>query len=84
MVTPHDEERFAQFVREFVEGAGYEPPFQLVAIGSNGTVSVGRCLASCVVEAVCGHNVEAGMMSPITIGILTPDGRGKAATITMQ
>lgn len=59
-MRPHDQQRFAEFIADFVERCGIEPPFHLVAIGSNGAVSVShrssglsRCLPNRLV--LFGH-----------------------------
>jgi len=39
-MRPCDQQRFAAIIAEFIERCGIEPPFYLVAIGSNGAVCV--------------------------------------------
>ena len=38
-MRPHDQQRFAALVAEFIVRCGVEPPFHLVAIGANGALS---------------------------------------------
>jgi hypothetical protein len=38
--TPHDQQRFAQLITDFVEGCGFERPFHPVVLDARGTASV--------------------------------------------
>jgi hypothetical protein len=62
-MTPHDQQRFADLIADFVDGCGVAPPFQLVVIGANGSV-VSRYTDSDV-EPMCGR----------TDGSEMPDGK---------
>ena len=79
-MTPHDQQRFAKLISDFVEGCGFERPLYVIAIGSNGSVSVSRHTDSDV-ELICSHTVGPGMVSPITLAVVAADGRGKSARI---
>jgi hypothetical protein len=72
--------RFAEFVSDFIEGCGFEPPLYLIAIGSNGSVAVSRHTDSDIKE-VCSHSVGPGITSPIVVAVVSEDGRGKSAKI---
>jgi hypothetical protein len=37
-MRPHDQQRFAKLVSEFIDGCGIEPPLYLIAISSNGNI----------------------------------------------
>ena len=52
--TPHDQQRFAKLVSEFIDGCGFDPPLYVIAIGSNGAVSVSQHRNSDV-KQICGH-----------------------------
>lgn len=39
-MTPHDQQRFADLVSAFIDGSELSPPMYVIAIGSNGSVSV--------------------------------------------
>jgi hypothetical protein len=79
-MTPHDQQRFAKLVSEFIDGCGFEPPLYVIAIGANGSVSVSRHTDSDV-EVICSHTVGPGLVSPITLAVVAADGRGKSARI---
>ena len=55
LMTPHDQQRFAKLISEFISGCGLESPLYVIAIGSNGSVSVSRQSGSGLAE-VCRHN----------------------------
>ena len=79
-MNEHDQARFAKLVSEFIDGCGLDPPMYVIAIGSNGAVSVSRHTHSDV-EQICGHNADR-MVSPITLAVVSEvDGRGKSAKI---
>jgi hypothetical protein len=59
------------------------PPFHMVAISSNGLVSISRHTDSDV-ELICSHSVGPGMVSPIAVSILAPDGSGRSARIEIE
>ena len=79
-MTPHDQQRFAKLIPDFVEGCGFQRPLYVIAIGSNGSVS-GRAIWTRDVELICSHTVGPGMVSPITLAVVAADGRGKSARI---
>jgi hypothetical protein len=79
-MTLHDQQRFAKLVSEFIDGCGFDPPLYVLAIGANGSVSVSRHTDSDV-RQVCAHKVGPGMVSPITIAVVSEDGRGSSAKI---
>ena len=54
-MSPHDEQRLADFVATFIDGAGIAPPFHLVCIGSNGSISVSRYSSHGDIEQMCQH-----------------------------
>ena len=65
---------------DVVDSCEIQPPFHLIALGSNGSVSVSRHTDSGV-ELVCGHNAGR-MVSPITVAVVSEkDGRGRSARI---
>jgi hypothetical protein len=70
-------------IGDFIDDCGFEPPLYVIAIGSNGSVSVSRH-SDCDVEQVCGHNVGPGMVSPISVTIIGSDGTGKSALIEIE
>jgi hypothetical protein len=57
-MSPQDQQRFAKFVSDFIDGCGIEPPLYVLAIGSNGAVSVSRHSRSDV-KQICGHGRSA-------------------------
>jgi hypothetical protein len=84
-LTPHDQARFKTFITKFVEDCEIEPPFHLVMIGSNGSVTVAQYLADSNVEPVCDHIVGGGFVAPISLTIIKPGaGVGKSAVITIE
>jgi hypothetical protein len=79
-MTPHDQQRLAKLVSEFVEGCGFDPPLYVIAIGANGFVAVSRH-SDFGVEHCCSRIMEAGLVAPIVVTVVTEDGRGKSARI---
>jgi hypothetical protein len=68
-MTPHDQQRFAKLIS---------------AISSNGSVAVSRHTDSDI-EQICSHNVGPGMVSPITVAVVSEkDGRGRSARIEIK
>jgi len=41
-MSPHDQQRFAKLITEFIESCGFERPFHLVTIDARGSTSVVR------------------------------------------
>ncbi|MBT1512151.1 hypothetical protein KIP88_16740 [Bradyrhizobium sp. SRL28] len=66
-MTAHGQQRFAEFVSEFIDGSGIEPPLYVIAIGSNGAVSVSRHANSDVKQRVGkGAQRRAHHLSPLS------------------
>ena len=84
MMNPHDQERFGAFVGDFVDRCGIEPPFTLVALSANGSVSVSQYSGSGSIAEVCSHTVKPGFVSPITVTVISFDGRGATARIEIE
>jgi hypothetical protein len=85
-MSPHDEQRFAQLISDFVEGCGFERPFHLVVIDARGTVSV-TCYGVRDIEQVCTGPAKANrlkMIPPLTVTAISSDGLGKSAMITVE
>lgn len=78
-LSPHDQRRFAKLVAEFIEGCGLWPPFHVIAIGSNGSVSVSLHTRGAV-KHICGHN-PSRMASPIVVTVVGEYGSGTSARI---
>ena len=80
-MSQHDQKRLAALVSEFIDSCGFEPPLYVIAISSNGSVAVSRHTDSDI-EQVCSHSVGPGMVSPITVAVVSEkDGRGRSAKI---
>lgn len=82
-MTPHDQARVRTSIAEFVSDCAVDPPFHVVMIGSNGSVTVARYAADRDVEPLCDHIVDGGLATPITVTLITPDG-GRGAKITVE
>ena len=82
-MTPQDEARFKTFIDDFVTGTGFDPPFHVVVIAANGSVSVQRHTDSDV-KQICASGVEQGFAAPVVVAVIAPDGRGKAAKIEIE
>jgi hypothetical protein len=81
-MPPSDQERLGKLISEFIDGCGFEPPVHVIAIGSNGSVSVSVSRHSLFgVKQVCGHGSGPGMAPPIVVTVVAEDGRGKSAKI---
>ena len=84
-MTPHDEQRFAKLVSDFVEGCEFERPFWLVCIDARGSCSVTR-YGHNGVEQICSGPAKANrlrMIPPLIVNVISPDGCGKSAKITV-
>jgi len=57
-----DQMHLAELLSGFIGSCGLDPPFHMVAIGSNGSVSRHTSIG---VKQVCGHRVGPGMLPPI-------------------
>ena len=79
-MTPRDQARFGNFIGAFIDGCGLDPPFHLVCIGANGSVEVSLCTGDDV-QKVCGSPMVSGIEPPITVTVISPDGRGRSAKI---
>ncbi|WP_354099353.1 MULTISPECIES: hypothetical protein [unclassified Bradyrhizobium] len=82
-MTPHDQERFAKLITDFVESCEFEKPFHLVVIDGRGTASVTR-YGPHGVEQVCSGPAKANrlrMIPPLVVSVISSDGCGKAAKI---
>ena len=82
-MRPHDQQQFAALVAEFFERSGIEPPFHLVAIGSNGAVCVSQHRHDGG-EEVCSTLAPRDLVAPIVLTVIAPDGRGKSAWIEIE
>jgi hypothetical protein len=78
-MRPDDQQRFAKLVAEFIDGCEFGPPFHVIAIGSNGSVSVALHTRRDI-RQICGHN-PGRLASPITVTVVSEDGRGTSARI---
>ena len=76
---PDDQQSLSEYIAKFLDGSGIDPPFHLVAIGANGAVSVSHHTDSGI-EEVCA-TPGGGLVAPITLTVIAPDGRGKSAKI---
>jgi hypothetical protein len=83
-MTPHDERAFKTFIADFVTGCCIEPPFHLVMIGSNGSVSVVRYFSAENVEPVCSRIVGSGYASPVVVTVIAANGVGKSAKVEIE
>ena len=58
-------------------------PFDEIAIGSNGSVDVTLHTGSDV-QQVCASPIATGLVPPITVTVIAPDGRSKTARIEIE
>ena len=68
-MTPHDEQRFAKMITDFVDGCEFARPFHLVVIDARGSVGVVRYGVSDIGQ-VCSGPAKANrlrMISPPTV-----------------
>jgi hypothetical protein len=82
-MTPHDEQRFATLITDFVDGCNFERPFHLVVIDARGSCSVTR-YGNAGVEQVCSGPAKANrlrMIPPLVATVISSDGVGKSAKI---
>jgi hypothetical protein len=82
-MSPHDQQRFAKMISDFVEGCGFEKPFFLVVIDARGTTSVTR-YGPHGIEQVCSGPARANrlkMIPPLVVSVISSDGVGRSAKI---
>ena len=82
-MAPHDQQRFAKMISDFVEGCGFERPFHLVVIDARGTTNVTR-YGFKGVDQICFGPAKGNrlrMISPLTVACIGSDGCGKSAKI---
>jgi hypothetical protein len=85
-MTPHDQQRLAKMITDFVDGAAFERPFHLVVIDARGTTSVTR-YGPHGIEQVCSGPAKANrlkMLPPLTVTCISSDGVGRSAKITVE
>ena len=85
-MRPHDQQRFAKMISDFVEGAGFEKPFHLVVIDSRGTASVTRYGHLGVEQVRSGPSRpnRLRMIPPLVVTVISSDGVGRSAKITVE
>ena len=79
-MRPHDQQRFAALIAQFIERCGIDPPFHLVAIGANGAVRVSHH-GDGGGEEVCSTLAPRALVAPIVLTVIGPDGSGRSARI---
>jgi hypothetical protein len=82
-MSPHDEQRFAKLISDFVDGCGFEMPLYLVTIDARGSCSVTR-YGPHGIEQVCSGPSRTNrlrMIPPLVVTCISPDGCGKSAKI---
>lgn len=75
-----DQDDLSDFVTEFINGCGIEPPFYLVSISTNGSVIVTHWSAVGEVHDVCERLHEIAVL-PIVLAVISLDGRCASARI---
>ena len=80
-MRPIDQDNsFSEFIAEFLDGCGIEPPFDLVSISTNGSVHVTHWPAVGEVHEVCMRLLKFVVL-PIVLTVISLDGRGATARI---
>ena len=75
-MTPHDQQRFAEIISDFVDDCGFEKPFHLVVIDARGAASVTR-YGHNGVDQICSGPAKANrlrMIPPLDSDLV---GRGR-------
>ena len=83
-MSPHDEERFAKLITDFVTACGFAKPFHLVTIDSRGSATVTKYDTDGTVQQVCqGPERALGLklISPLTLTVVDRNGAGKSAKL---
>ncbi|MET4034934.1 MULTISPECIES: hypothetical protein [unclassified Bradyrhizobium] len=82
-MSPHDQQRFATLIADFVAGCGFERPFHLLVIDARGSCSVTR-YGPHGIEQICSGPSRTNrlrMIPPLTVTCISADGTGKSAKI---
>ena len=82
-MSPHDQQRFAKMISDFVEGCEFGRPFHLVCIDGRGSNSVTR-YGHRGIEQVCSGPSKANwlrMIPPLVVTCISSDGVGRSAKI---
>ena len=82
-MTPQDEARFKTFIKNFVDDCGFDPPFHLIVVGTNGSVSVQRHTRSGA-KQVCKSIVASGFVAPLVLTIIAPNGTARKARVEIE
>ena len=80
-MRPEDQDALSDFIAEFFDGCGIEPPFFFVAIASNGSVVITQFSDIGEQQDVCERVIEPGFALPIVLTVISLDGRGASARI---
>ena len=78
-----DQQRFAEFVAEFVDSCGIDRPFHLICIDANGSVNVTH-LTESTIDELCAQAKPGGLIAPLVLTVIAPDGRGRSAVIEIE
>jgi hypothetical protein len=81
MRSIYQDDPLSDFIAEFLDGCGIEPPFYLVSISSNSSVYVTHWPVVGQVHEVCAHRLDEDMVLPIVLTVVSLDGRGASARI---
>jgi hypothetical protein len=71
-MTEDDSKKLAATISEFIRSAEFEPPFHMVAIGSNGAISVSLCGEDGACVELCSHG--GPIVPPVRVSLLGKDG----------
>ena len=81
-MSPHDQQRFAKMISDFVEGCEFERPFHLVVIDARGTAGVTRYRHNGA-DQLCSGPAKANRLRipPLVVTVISSDGVGRSAKI---
>ena len=77
-----DQMHLAELLSGFIGSCGLDPPFHMVAIGSNGRVRFSLCTANGSATELCSHG--PALASPVVVTCISADGRGRSARIEAE
>jgi hypothetical protein len=80
-MRPVDQDSLSEFIAEFLNGCGIEPPFYLVALSADGSVIVSHWSAIGEMREVCEHVGADVLALPIILTVVSLEGRGASARI---
>lgn len=80
-MRPTDQYALSDFIAEFLDGCGIEPPFFFVSIAINGSIMITQFSDIGEQQEVSERIIEPGFAVPMVLTVISLDGRAASARI---